>query len=283
LNYVDLSLDETGINHWTFYGKLVSNDTLTAHNKYVSSADNTYIVSFNTLTGNVIDTVPSLVPPYPDDREGAFYRYGVHVPYGGAGIWMFDYPDHKIAYIVPGSPSLWTYDGQRYLKEAFIDTVYTVNSNHLTPHIALDLGKFHWSYDRRMDKDSSISKISIDYILENDNLIYFHFHTGLYENRDNIRTYCGFYDKRTGATKVMDGDAIIDDLSGIMPLTIRRVSSDGEFVGLVQVADLLDWKEQHPSSAINNPVLRSLIRENLEDNPVVFIALPTAAVPALLP
>jgi hypothetical protein len=238
---------------------LVSNDTITTHNKLWMLND-PYLTCFDGTTGGLLDTVPPIVSPVLPMSEitNLSYFYGGYAAYGCMGVFIMEYQDNKLYKVLPGSPSLWEHGGERYLKEAFIDTIYAVGENSLTPRLALDMGKWHWPYEKRFDREGSGRRIFIDYMLENDDLIYFHFHTGLYEKQDQQQSHCGFYDKRSGKTKV------------ILPQTIHRVSSSGEFVGLIQAADVIDWKEEH-AGIPDNRNLQSLLTVNGKDNPVVVL------------
>jgi hypothetical protein len=46
-------------------------------------------------------------------------------------------------------------------------------------------------------------------------------------------------------------------VSIILKLTVSRVSASGEFPGLIQAADVAEWKEQH-ASVPENPDIRAL-------------------------
>jgi hypothetical protein len=250
---------------------LVSNNTVTTHNK-MWMLNEPYLTCFDGITGNLLDTIPPIVSPVLPVSEisNLSYLYGDYDAYGSMGVFIMEYRGDKVYDVFPGSPSLWEHDGQRYLKECFIDTVYTVGEKTLTPRLALDMGKWNWPYEKRFDRDGSGERISIDYMLENDNLIYFHFHTGLHEKQDRQQSHCGFYDKRSGETKVMKGDRIADDKYQFLPLTVRKVSSSGEFVGLIQAADVIEWKEKH-AAIPDNRNLQSVLTMDSEDNPVVVL------------
>jgi hypothetical protein len=255
------------------YFFLALNDTVTAHHtdnlhvNTVFSKNNPYIFLFNGTDGNLLDTLPFIVSPVPPVSgiiSISVFAEG-YESFGGTGIIQIEYKDGKAYNEFHGCPSMWTYGGQRYFKEDFIDTVYTVcpgSENLLTPRLALNLGRWQWPYEERLDKKGSESRIFINYMMENENVIYFHFHTG------NLQPYCGFYDKRSGTTRVMKGDLIEDDLYNFLPLTIRKVSASGEFLGLIEASDILEWKEQN-ASVPGIPNIESLLNVDGEDNPVI--------------
>lgn len=66
------------------------------------------------------------------------------------------------------------------MKQAFNDTIYTISEQGLTPYLVFELGEWHWSEQQQLDVEGCDKKIAIDYILENAEYIYFHFHTSLY-------------------------------------------------------------------------------------------------------
>ena len=258
------------VKNLSFYYFLISNDIITAHNKYWDE-NNPYIFSFNALNGNIINTVSSIVKSFPHEIISVNYLYGengAYIPFGGLGVYEFYYSDNRTARIVPNSPSVWEYKGQKYLKEPFIDIVYSIQGNLLEPSLTIDLGKWKWPYDKKLEQDNSIGSISIDYMLENEHFIYFHLHSELYEKNRNA--YCGFFNKKDGATKIMRGDAIIDDIHNFLPVTIRKVSPDGLFVGLVQVHTIMQWKEKNRNITLP-PNIQSLFEKDIEDNPIVVI------------
>jgi hypothetical protein len=69
----------------------------------------------------------------------------------------------------------------------------------------------------------------------------------------------------------MKGEAITDDVNCFLPVTIEKVSSEGEYIGLLFMSDILEWKERSGQS-IQNRQIRSLLEKDEEDNPVaVFV------------
>jgi hypothetical protein len=247
----------------------IANDTITIHNKYISRREDFLLLRFHGTDGKLLSAFPFRREIQPSNIEEMNYMYGAYVSFGG-GVYQIHYNGNQRYDVTPDSPSLWDVDGEICLKESFVDTIYTVRPDTLIPRILLDLGKWRWPYEKRNESDRSSNKIAIDYMLENGNIIYFHFHTGLYERPEDCHSYCGIYDKRSGRTKVMKGEAMADDLNGFLPVTVEKVSSEGEFVGLLQMSDILEWKAQNGQS-VQNPQIRSLLEKDEEDNPVVVL------------
>lgn len=62
-----------------------------------------------------------------------------------------------------------------------------------------------------MDVEGCDKKIAIDYILENAEYIYFHFHTSLY--LEESQSYCGFYHKEKKTVVCQKGDSLFDKMN----------------------------------------------------------------------
>ena len=182
-------------------------------------------------------------------------RLGTYVGYGGHLITLRDGED-KAHFYATGSPSLWKYDGEVRLKQAFNDTIYTVTEDGLKPHEILGLGKWRWKEEDVFRTDGCNDRISIDYILENDDYFYFHLRTGLYDMK-NTKVFCAFYDKRKKKTTLMKG-AILEDRENNQEFSIRGSTSDGGFCAMIQ-----------PDKLSEKNLNRLNINE--EDNPIVVI------------
>ena len=251
----------------------ISNDTVTIHNKYISRNEDFLLFHFNGTNGNLLSAVPFSreIQPSTSNIETISYISSTYVSFGG-GVYHIRYSDNKKSAVAPDSPSLWEVDGDICLKESFVDTIYTVRPGTLIPRILLDLGRWRWPYEKRNESDHSAHRIAIDYMLENAHVIYFHFHTGLYERPEDCHPHCGVYDKASGRTRVMKGEVLVDDLNGFLPLTVEKVSSEGEFVGLLHMHDILEWKVRNAQDVrIRNPRIRPLLEKDEDDNPVVVL------------
>ena len=104
-------------------------------------------------------------------------------------------------------------------------------------------------------------------MFENEQYIYFVLVTGLYEKSN---AYCGFFNKKDGTTKIKNGIEITDDINKFLPVTIRKVSSDGEFVGLIQMYEIMDWREKNKDVSLN-ATIQSFFEKDVEDNPIVVL------------
>lgn len=179
---------------------------------------------------------------------------GSSVAYGG-DLSIAEFAGERKYYTAINSPSLWKFSDTIRLKQAFNDTIYNVSENGLTPHLTIGLGKWHWSEQQPLDVEGCDKKIAIDYVLENEKYLYFHFHVGLY--RENGQSYCGFYHKEKKMFVCQKGDSLFDK-ENKQRIQIRGVSSDGCFYALLQPNELSDENRR-----------RMGVEE--EDNPVVAI------------
>lgn len=189
-----------------------------------------------------------------DDVLSVSCLLGSSVAYGG-DLSIAEFAGERKYYTAINSPSLWKFSDMIRLKQAFNDTIYNVSENGLTPHLILELGKWHWSERQQLDVEGCDKKIAIDYVLENGKYIYFHFHRGLY--LEESQSYCGFYHKEKKVLVCQKGDSLLDKENG-QRIQIRGVSSDGCFFALLQ------------SNELNDENRRRLGVEE-EDNPVVAV------------
>lgn len=115
------------------------------------------------------------------------------------------------------------------------------------------MGDWKWNYKDRLEVPGCERKISIDYVLENEKYIYFHFHTGLYLN--NRQSYCGLYQKESNRVTLMRGDRIFDVINN-QDIQLRTITSDGCFVALLQPNELCDeLKDKYNCKEDDNPII----------------------------
>ncbi|MDR0891438.1 MAG: DUF4934 domain-containing protein [Mediterranea sp.] len=249
----------------------ISGDTVHVHQKE-GKENSFYICSFDGQTGCLIDTIPSSVPLVAlGDVQEVGYWYNSYLAGGGVGTFTLYYKNGERYRYSSTAPTLWEYKGKQYFKEAFVDTIYTIASSALIPDKILDLGKWTWPIEERFRSEGSDSRIYINYAYENDLGIYFHLHTGYYENTNAKNLpFCAFYNKWTGETMVLSGKTIPDDIDNFLSISIRNVSSEGEWIGLLEASDIVERlhndEQEMPSS------LRRIFESLTDDsNPVVVI------------
>ena len=179
---------------------------------------------------------------------------GGYVAHGG-DLQMVELTGGRKYYTAINSPSLWSQGSLVRLKQAFNDTIYTVFASGLVPYKVVNLGKWHWPETEAFQVNGCKDRIYIDYVLENDRYIYFHFQTGLYTKA--AKSYCAFFDKEKDVVSVGASDKILE-CSHNLTVQIRNVSADGCFVALLS-SEKLGAEE------------RKRLKVSEEDNPVIVI------------
>ena len=234
---------------------LMNADTIWGHNKLHLSEGMPSVFYIQgkipQITG--IYSWPSSLLPM-DEVVSLSNLLGGYVAHGG-DLQMVELTGGRKYYTAINSPSLWRQGGAIRLKQAFNDTIYTVSADRLVPYKRVNLGKWHWQDDASYQVDGCKDRIYIDYVLENDRYIYFHFQTGLYTK--SAKSYCAFYDKMKKVVSVGQSDKILER-SHNLTVQIRNVSADGCFVALL-------------SSEKLNTEERDRLKVSEEDNPVVVI------------
>ena len=134
-------------------------------------------------------------------------------------------------YCTVNSPSLWKSGKDIRLKQAFNDTIYNVTEKGLKPFEVIGLGKWHWEEKDAFQTAGCNDKISVDYILESNDYLYFHLRTGLYDLK-NTKVYAGFYDKETKQVSLMEGHALKDEANNQL-LSLRGTTPSGGFCALI--------------------------------------------------
>lgn len=246
---------------------LITNNIVISNNKAISNSNPFSIMSFEGESGMFIDSVTTSATPLPSDFVYGSYFYGDYI--GNGGHVMTSFTDDEAISIVPISPSLWVSNNKVRFKENFVDTVFTVDGNKLSPYLIINLGKYSWPYKERFMKERGKDRISIDYMFESNKSIYFHFKTDMYKKEK--KSYCGIFDKSKNSTRIMDNDkGLKDDITDFMPVQIRKVTSSGEYIGLIQASEVVEWMDTHADKNIN-PQLEILKKMKEEDNPIVVI------------
>ena len=188
----------------------------------------------------------------------------------------------------PGEAIIYEYNKEVMFKERYVDTLFMVNDERLSPRYVFDLEKKSAPYQEKNDhvfpNKASYQRanpsfpyvdrteyIFIESILENDNSIIF---STMYMEELSY----GFFDKRKGATyvsKLPDDPSNgfyndIDDFIPFRPTYIDR--ENNKLVGFVTAEDVLSWFDSNPGLASKLPeALKSISQIKPEDNPIVMI------------
>lgn len=215
---------------------LIDSDKIWGHNKLKLSQEKPSVFCIDTSTMSLVKIATwnsALLPA--NEVQSVSTLLGGYVSYGG-DLTMATIVGDRRSYVAVNSPSLWKTDDIIKVKQAFNDTIYTVSEKGLTPYKVFELGKWHWNEERQFETSGCEKRIAIDYVLENAQYIYFHFHTGLYNDKNSL-PYCGFYDKNEEHILILKGDSLLDRKTN-QHIQIRGVSSDGCFIGLLQADEL---------------------------------------------
>ena len=227
------------------YGKLWG------HNKLDISKSPLFCIDENSnhitdIVGLPIDLLPM------DDLQSISELLGDYASYGG-DLTMASFANGGKFYTAINSPSLWRFENDIRLKQTFNDTIYTLSDSKIKPYLIFELGDWDWQYQDRLEEGGCEKKIMIDYALENERCIYFHFHTGFYTK--NRQAFCGLYYKADHRVVLMCGDRLLDTVNR-QSLRVRGVSSDGCFIALLQPDELCDEvKKKTGSKEEDNPIV----------------------------
>lgn len=171
------------------------------------------------------------------------------------------------------APSLYTMNGNCYIKENFNDTIFYIENGEKKPYKIFNLGKWSWPLEEFMMEKGSDERMQINYVLENDKSIYFFatvnpFNIGANEyNKDLRKRYCGYYNKLNKKTKITSQAIIHDDILGVADFFAEGVSSTGEFFRVMQPSELLSTTIENPSPELKR--LRKIVKE--DDNPIIIL------------
>ena len=229
------------------YGKLWG------HNKLYISNRTSPLFCIDENSNHITDIVGLPVDLLPmDDLQSVSELLGDYVSYGG-DLTMASFANGGKFYTAINSPSLWRFENDIRLKQTFNDTIYTLSDSKIKPYLIFELGDWAWQYQDRLEEGGCEKKIMIDYALENERCIYFHFHTGFYTK--NRQAFCGLYYKADHRVVLMCGDRLLDTVNR-QSLRVRGVSSDGCFIALLQPDELCDEvKKKTGSKEEDNPIV----------------------------
>ena len=184
---------------------------------------------------------------------------------------FFDYDYYgstNCAFMAGDAPRTYTRNGNTYLKETFVDTIYTLQDGKKEPYLTFNMGEYLWPYDKRTE-GADDNRLCVLYTLENDDLVYFTCGQNIYDwEYENKRFFCGYYDKKKRSTRMMRGVSFEDNILHGPPFRIMGMNQAGEFYTVVQPGELLEMDTEELS-----PQLRKLQQSVAEDdNPIIAIA-----------
>ena len=101
--------------------------------------------------------------------------------------------------------TLWKHNGKVRFKEAYLDTIYTLSENKLSPYLIFNTGKYHYPAEERYQQKENDERVKIDYVMESTTLIIFQF-------RQRGEVYTGIYNKDTQITQIAKGQNFVNDI-----------------------------------------------------------------------
>lgn len=194
-------------------------------------------------------------------RDSLFGSFNVFLHYD-------DYGSSNCVFNASDAPRTYMRNGKTYLKETFVDTIYTLQNGDKIPYLTFNMGEYLWPYDKRME-GADDNRMCVLYTLENDDLVYFTCGQNIYDwESANKRFFCGYYDKNKKNTRMMRGVSIKDNILHGPPFRIMGMNQVGEFFTVIQPGELLDMDEEALSPQLR--ALRKKVKE--DDNPIIAIA-----------
>lgn len=202
--------------------------------------------------------------------------------YDSLGNVMKTFPNHNIAPNEEGAINIWNPHGwfyrfnkQTFFAEQFNDTLYSIDSNQLTPRYLLSLGKYSAPYEKQNSMDFA-SRQAGNYFLFNS--IFESQKYLFYTFRYQSQVITGIYDKITQTVGFSTPDTpmitegIVDDVNNLIPFSLSSISNNEELVGLVEAHKVVQWVSEN--NLQNAPISQVHKLEQMEenDNPLVVIA-----------
>lgn len=230
-------------------------------------------LAFFDEAGQTLDTIPALLTPlsvsYDDIESMSIMKNN---PFFGImsmqGVCILKLKNDRELIASLGSSTLWKSGGKVRYRAEFVDTLYTVEDRAIKPYLYFNTGKWHWPGTERASKEDNNNRITITYVAETDDKLYFQCIKGLY---DRVHLYNGVYDKKSHTTKMGTPKApFTDDLTSFLPFSPTTCSDRGEFAALVQSDHALQWLEEHPEAKVPEE-LAFLKALNEDANPVVVL------------
>lgn len=241
---------------------------------------NRRLLSIFTESGILLDSV---LRPYPlrfppEDTPGDIV--GIR-RVGGALLSYTMQADGTLFMDVQSFTPLWRCGKDIRLKEGFNDTVFTLDKEYdLRPAYIFNRGKWAMKTEDWQKGKSRDKLVNLE-VLETPKKLFFQDVSDLYEAMreaqrqpagSGFRLFNGIYDKQSGQVRMALAEGgIVDDLAeGPSFENLCGVSTQGEFIGIIQAHKVVSWLEEHPE-AKDNPKLAPLLEVQEEDNPVMVI------------
>ena len=265
---LSLSYESVNVVGWCANSMSFSQDEITVYSEWKNQIPR--IVTFD-KKGKALYAHTMPKRSMPDSDESRHVVYTAQDSIFGSYNLRFHY-DHygssNSVFIASDAPRTYTRNGTTYLKETFVDTIYTLQKGNKIPYLTFNMGEYLWPYDKRME-GADDNRMCVLYTLENDDLVYFTCGQNIYDwESANKRFFCGYYDKNKKKTRMMRGVSIKDNILHGPAFRIMGMNQVGEFFTVIQPSELLDMDEEVLSPQLRE--LRQRVKE--DDNPIIAIA-----------
>lgn len=193
---------------------------------------------------------------------------GKYTPAGMDGVVFIQLKNQDEGLVMlPGTTHSWRTGDDVFYKTSYNDTIFQVLDTSIVPVQVFDLGKHHWEYADRFNKERK-EAILMSQILDSKDYMLFRFMTDVF---GKVLSYNALLNKQTGEVKIADcNEGIQDDLNDFISLQPLTVSSAGEYAGLLPADQVVSWFEDHKSATSTEKV--KLLKEvGEEDNPIIVI------------
>lgn len=191
---------------------------------------------------------------------------------GYNGLYMMDLHDESRKLIPMYYPAFQQCGDKILFHNAFSDTIFQIKDKTLVPHLIFNMGEKHLSAEMQGKKNGTEELLTVTFVMETPKTVYFQLTEGIH-HPGKEKLYDGIYNKENGKVIVGKRGALTDDLNRFMPFYIFTNSPQGEFAGMLEAPDILEWLEEHPDTTLDGN-LTSLKELKEDDNPVCVIVEP---------
>lgn len=233
--------------------QVAADDYIYFYRNYLFDESEYDITKVNYHTGKIASTITGKQKAINPEFIGnliLFPGFG-EIPVSPACL-IYQMKDKCMAFNYMEDPCLWNYSGYTYFKKRFNDTIYIVHDKRLQPHYMFNLGNKRIPYDDRFKTEEMQDKISVEYILESQKVLFFMCKTNHFHIEPNI--YWGVYNKLSHEVKISDKHQIKDESKGCMIEELHTATSDGEIIVLISIERYMETSGNTQVKEDDNPI-----------------------------
>ena len=173
-------------------------------------------------------------------------------------------------------PVFYHYGGSTFFFENFVDTIYRISRDELTPQFRLKMDKYKPPYEIKGSTDPLHQYFILSNIGESDRFLFF-------EIGHDEHLFFGFYDKKTEKSQIADIDKtdkkrrIVNDIDNFSSFQFDSwnswsINEQNQMITFIEAGDVVEWFENNKTKAGTlPPALQKLAKIGQEDNPVAVI------------